>query len=158
MMSGESWTHAIVRVEPGKERRVSEDLEDFLYPYDQSVSARPTRYNGLVLLRCRLGRGELLRLIESSGVGYVRGVKVLDGLVPLSDWAGALRVIMRLVPAGGAINLKVRVRGGERGAEAVLHRLCAGLERAGYALVSEGGVVVELETIDGCLAISVRNT
>jgi len=148
-------TYVLIKVVSGKERRVSEDLEDFLYPYDQGVKVYRTPYHGLIILKSSLEPDKISGLLKKSRVGYLRSFMVLDGLVSVSNWREVIEIIASKVPRGSEISLKVKVRGGRRELRELMDIIRSEIIRRGYTVKKEARFVVKLETLDNMISIVV---
>ena len=150
-------TYVLIKVVPGKERRISEDLEDFLYPYDQSVRVHRTPYHGLIILESYLESEEILNLLKKSRVGYLRGLVVLDGLVSVSNWTEVVEIISMKIPRGSEVSLKVKVRGESQRLKELMDVIRSEIVRRGYVIREGARFTVSLETLDDIIGIVIGN-
>ena len=156
-MSKSIRTHILIRVTPGKESRVSEDLEDFFYPYDQSVRSHRTPYHGLVILETRLVAERALELLRRCRIGYLKSFTVLDGLVSVSNWMKILEIISKKIPREYKISLKVKVRGRKQELNELMDLIREEIVKRGYTVSEEAKLIVRLETLDVVIGIVIEN-
>jgi len=98
----------VVRVIPGRERRVAEDLEDAVYPLDPSVRTVPGLH-GLVLLITSLPKGGVESLIKHVHMEkFVRSLEKYDLIIKDVSPSKALATVKKFVAQEKA---RVRILG-----------------------------------------------
>lgn len=75
---------AVLTVVYGKELRTSLEVGDALYPYDNIVKVGVSKYGGVLLLFSSLAYEDILKILKSTSISYVRSIAKVDTCCPES--------------------------------------------------------------------------
>lgn len=146
----------LVFVEPGKERRIATDLEDFIFPYDMSVKARPSGFSSIILLETSLPKRHIIELIKKSNIGFIRRILYFDYYTTLDKWKEIVKYIKDKVKTK-EINIKIKGRGMSNKSKEILSLIQRKLSESNFKF-SNNGYPIRIETLGEIIGIVLGDT
>lgn len=143
----------ILAVEPGKEKRVRQDILDALYPYDQSVAAETLK--GAVAVYSLLEKDEIFSILRRYPIRGVLAVKEVICTVKLQDLNKALANILRCLEHAGLTTLRIEIRTRGTAHAQALKRELEGVLRRLSMQRGKGGKKVHIEVVKDLLALCI---
>ncbi len=111
MQSGLRKYTYVVTVKYGKENQAIRELGDALFPYDEGVEVRKTRFRGVLKLVTALEFNQLIRLLSSFPPASVERVVKVSACCDLSEVGEYLIRVLRKLAEGGFGELRYGRKG-----------------------------------------------